>query len=100
MPEAADGIFLDAQGLGPKAEGAMRFATAARIDRDIRVHQIADEIILDPEIAGIDVRDERKQGHVLERRALAVMDDLAGGIAIAHAVDRLPGLTLGNLLDG
>ena len=64
------------------------------------MHQIADEIILDPEIAGIDVGDERKLVHVLERRTLAVMDDLAGGIAVAHAVDRLPGLTLGDLFDG
>ena len=100
MLDAAHAIFMAADGLGPQAEGAMRFTAAARIDRDIRVHQIADEIILDPEIAVIDVGDERKLVHVLEHGPLAVMDDLAGGIAIAQAVDRLPGLTLGDLFDG
>ena len=37
--------------------------------------QIADEIILDPEVALVDLGDERQLVHVLEDRALPVVDD-------------------------
>jgi len=62
--------------------------------------QIADEVILDPEIALIDFGDEGQLIHVLEDRALAIVTDGAARVAIAEAVDAVPGAAVGNLLDG
>ena len=46
-----EAIFVSADGLGPQAEGAARFAAAAGVPGNIRVHQIAAEIFGDVEIA-------------------------------------------------
>ena len=58
------------------------------IDRDVGVHQIADEVVLDPQVALVDLGDERQLVHVLEDRAVVVVDDRAGAVAIGDAVDR------------
>ena len=52
-------------------------AAAARVERDVGVQQVADEVVLDHEVALVDVGDEGKVVHVLERRALPVVDDAA-----------------------
>ncbi len=61
--------------------------------------EIADEIILDPEIALVDFGDERQLIHVFKDRALAVMHDSAARVAIAQTVDPIPGAAFGDFLD-
>ena len=68
VADAAHAITMAADGLRPEAEGAARFAATARIEGDVRVLEIADEIILDDEIAFVDRRHEWKRVHVLEDR--------------------------------
>ena len=68
MADAARAVAMAADGLRPQAEGAARFAAAAGIERDVGVLQIADEVILDPQVALVDRRDERQLVHVLEDR--------------------------------
>src|SRR5208282_3666714 len=48
---AARAIAMAADRLGPQAEGAARLAAPARIKRHVGMQEIADEIILDPEVA-------------------------------------------------
>ena len=52
--------------------------------------EIAAEIILDDEVALIDRRHERQRIHVLEHRAIGVVDDDAIGVAIGKADDLAP----------
>jgi hypothetical protein len=66
--DAAGAVALAAHRLGPQAEGALGAAAAARVERDVGVEQVADEVALDLEIAVIDVHHERQRVHVLERR--------------------------------
>ena len=65
VADAARAIAMAADGLRPQAEGAARFAAAAGVERDVGVLQIADEIILDLEVALVDRRDERQLVHVV-----------------------------------
>src|SRR5579875_2751997 len=97
--DAAHAIAMAANGLRPEAEGATRLAAAARVDRDVGMLQIADEVVLDLQVALIDLGDERQLIHVLKGRALAIVDDVARGVAIAEAVDSVPRLAVGNFLD-
>ena len=62
--------------------------------------QIADEIIVDIEIAFVDRRDERQEVHIFQDRALVVVNDDAGRIAIGQAGDLAPGPVFRHLLDG
>ena len=64
------------------------------------MQQIADEIILDAQVALVDLGDERQLVHVLEDRAILVVHDPAGVVAIRNAIDRGPVASLGNFLDG
>ena len=50
--------------------------------------QIADEIVLDPQVALVDLGDERQLIHVLEDRAVLVVHDRAGRVAVGDPVDR------------
>src|SRR5262249_31788656 len=52
--DRAHTIAMPADRLRPQAEGAARLAATARIERDVRVLEIAAEIILDLEIAFVD----------------------------------------------
>ncbi len=63
------------------------------------MQQIADEVVLDPQIAPVDVRDEGQLVHVLEHGAVAVVHDRAIRAAIGNAVDRGEVAALGHLLD-
>ena len=78
MRDAAHPVAVPADGLRPQAEGAFRAAAAPGIERQIRVLQIADEIILDLEVALVDLGDERQLVHVLEHRPRPVVHDAAG----------------------
>src|SRR6185437_9126034 len=81
---------MPAHGLRPQAEGAARFAAAAGVQRHVRVQQIADEIVLDPQVALVDLGDERKLVHVLKDGAVLVVDDRARAVAEGNAVHRAP----------
>ena len=61
--------------------------------------QIADEVILDPQVALVDLGDEGQLVHVLEHRALPVVHDRAVGAAIAEPVDVGERAALGDFLD-
>ena len=88
---------MPANGLGPQAEGAARFASAAGVDRDVGVLQIADEVVLDLQVALIDRRHPRQAVHVVQDRPVRVVDDRALGVAVGETVDRGPGLVLGHV---
>src|SRR6185312_6232966 len=44
-------IFVAADGLWPEAEGALRRATAARVHTEVGMQEVADEILLNLEVA-------------------------------------------------
>ncbi len=91
---------MPADGLRPQAEGAVRFAAAAGVQRHVGVQQVADEVILDPQVALVDLGDERQLVHVLQHRAVLVVLDHAVGVAEGDAVDSGPVAALGDFLDG
>ncbi len=97
---AADAVFVAADGLRPEAEGAAGFAAAAGVHRDVGVHQVADEVVLDAEVAFVDFGDEGELVHVFQHGALLVVDDFVVGIAVGDAVDGGPGAVFGDFLDG
>ena len=99
VADAAHPVAMPADGLRPQAEGAFRAAAAPGVERHVGVLQIADEIVLDPQIALVDLGDEGQLVHVLEDRAIGVVDDAAAGAAIAQTVDRAKRPALGDLLD-
>ena len=73
VADAARAIAMPADRLRPQAEGAARFAAAAGVERDVGVLEIADEVILDLEVALVDLAHERERIHVLEDGAFLVV---------------------------
>src|SRR5437899_6464310 len=61
---------MAAHRLRPEAEGAARPTPPARVERHVRMQEVADEVLLDHQVALVDVHDERQRVHVLERRPL------------------------------
>src|SRR5690349_20480884 len=100
MADATHAVAMAAHRLRPEAVGAARLAAAPGVERHIRVLQIADEVILDLEVALVDLADEGQLVHVLEDGALGIVHDGAGIIAIAEAVDAVEAAPLGDFLDG
>ena len=78
---------MAADGLGPEAEGALRRAAAPGVETQVRVQQIADEILLNLQIPLVRIDHPRQNVHVGDHFALAVVDDLPVGTAIRKAVD-------------
>ena len=62
MPRRAHPVAMAADRLRPQAERAVRFAAAAGVERHVRVHQVADEVVLDPQVALVDLGHERQAG--------------------------------------
>ena len=58
----AHAVAVAAHRLRPEAEGAARFAAAPRVERNIRVLQIADEVVLHHKVALVD-RALRRAAH-------------------------------------
>src|ERR1700674_5275035 len=85
--------------LRPKAEGAARFAAAARIEGDVRVLEVAAEIVLDDKVAFVHWGYEWKCVHVLEDRAIGIVDNDAILIAIREADDFAEVPSIRHLLD-
>ncbi len=82
-------VAMAADGLRPQAERALRAAAAARVEAHIGMLQVADEVVLDLQIALVDGRHERQLVHVLDHRARQVVHDAAVGVAIGEALDVL-----------
>ena len=93
-------VAVAADRLRPQAEGALRAAAAAGVEAHVRMLQIADEVVLDLQVALVDRRDERQLVHVLEDRARQVVHDAAVGIAIGQALDVSAAAALGDFLAG
>src|SRR5262245_64937347 len=92
-------IAMAAHRLRPEAEGATRPASPPRVERHVWVQEVADEVLLDHQIAMVDVDDERQRVHVLERRPLRRALEVAVG-AIAEPRNFREGPSLRDLLDG
>ena len=73
----ANAVFVPADGLGPEAESALRRAAAPGVKTQIRMQQIADEILLDLQIALVGIHHPRQHIHVRDQFAFAVVDDFA-----------------------
>src|SRR4029450_2915298 len=69
-------------------------------ERNVGMQQIADEIILDDEIALVHRRDERQLVHVLQHRAVLVVYDGAVAVAPGEPGDAVEVASFGDLLDG
>ena len=63
------------------------------------MQEIADEIILDPEVALVDLGDPGKGVHVLDDGALGIVHHLATAL-VAHPVDLAERAPFSDLLDG
>ena len=98
MLDRARAIALAADGLRPQTERALRAAAPAGVERDVRVKQVADEVVLDREIAPIHVDDVRQRIHVLEDRAIGRVPD-AAVLAEAESEDVAQRPALGHFLD-
>ncbi len=90
---------MSADRLRPEAERAARFAAAARIERNVRVLEIAAEVFVDVEVALVDRRHERQQVHVVKDLAIVVANDDAFLVAIGDAFHVRPVAAVGDFLD-
>src|SRR5262245_27809462 len=63
-------VAMAANRLRPEAEGAARPTAPPGVERHVRVQEVADEVLLDHQVAVVDVHHERQGVHVLERRPL------------------------------
>src|SRR5204863_4398538 len=68
-------IALAADRLWPQAEGALRAAPAAGVERDVGMLQVADEIVLDRQVTLVDIDHEWQGVHVLEDGTLRRVAD-------------------------
>ena len=98
--DRAHAITVSAHRLGPQTESTARFAAASRVERDIGVQQIAAEVVLDLEVALVHRRHPGKRIHVLEHRAVFVVDDDPLRVAVGKPLDAAPGIAVGDFLDG
>ena len=65
---ASHPIAMPANGLRPQTEGALGPASPSRIERDIGVQEVADEVVLDRQVPLVHVDHEGQSVHVLDRR--------------------------------
>ena len=99
VPGTPRAVAVAADGLGPEAEGAARFAAAPGVEREIGMEEIADEIVLDHEVALVDLGDPGQRVHVLDDGPLGVVHHRAVH-PVADTVDLGQRAALGDLLDG
>src|SRR6267143_3236159 len=98
MLHAACAIAMAPDGLWPQTERAFGPASPARVERHIRMKQVADRILLDHEVTLVDVDHERKRVHVLENGAVRHVPDLAIRPE-AESEDRFEGAAPGDVLN-
>ncbi len=90
------------EGLRPKAKGALGGAAARGVERNIGVQQEGHVVARDVHVAGVDVGDP---GHVrlvelFDLRTIGVVEEAAGGVAVADAEDFVQRFTVGKFHDG
>ncbi len=98
--DGAGAVAVAAHGLGPQAEGAARLAAPACVDRDVGMLEVPDEVLLHLQVPLVDRGDPGKVVHLLEDRAVLVVDHDALLVAPAEALDFGPGRVVGDFLDG
>ncbi len=96
---AARAVAVPADRLRPEAEGAARLAATAGIEREVGMQQIADEVILDHEVALVDVDHPGQRIHVLDDGALGIVHHRAVAL-VAQPENALERAALRHLLDG
>ena len=74
---AAHAVAVPAKRLRPQAKCALRAAAPAGVQRDVRMLQVADEIVLDGQVALVDVHHIRQRVHVFDRGPRRGEADLA-----------------------
>ncbi len=72
--DRARAVAVAAHRLRPQAEGALRAAAAAGVERDVGMLQVADEVVLDRRGRACRRRPRRAAVHVLERRDAPACD--------------------------
>ena len=97
--DRARAVAVAAARLRPEAEGALRAAAATGVERDVGMQQVPDEVVLDLEVALVDVDHERQPIHLLQRRAVGRAMEASVG-AVGQARDPVQRPPLGDRLDG
>src|SRR3989304_3408228 len=92
-------VPMPSDGLGPEAERAFRAAASARVERDVGMQQIANEVVADGKVALIDVHDKGQGVHVLEGWPVGRMADMSI-VSVAEAEDRAERPAMRHLPDG
>src|SRR3990167_2767215 len=92
-------VPMPSDGLGPEAERAFRAAASARVERDVGMQQIANEVVADGKVALIDVHDKGQRVHVLEGWPVGRMANMSI-VSVAEAEDRAERPAMRNLPDG
>ena len=101
MLDRRDAVVVAADGLRPQAEGAARFAAAARVPGHVGVLQIAAEIFLDLELACRPAVTNGSLSMFVQDFALGIVRrSTPFGVAIGEALDRRPVAPSASLLDG
>src|SRR5262249_4190856 len=75
-------IPVTADRLGPEAKRAFRAAAASRIERYVRMQEVADEVVLDGQVPLVHVDDERQLVHPFENGTIG---SVPGGLTIEKA---------------
>ncbi len=99
VTDAAGSVAMTTHGLRPQAECAARLAAASGVERQVRMLQIPDEVVLDPEVPLVNGRNKGQRVHVFQDRPRVVVHDPAFGIAVGKARDPVPVTSLGHFLD-
>ena len=74
------------EGLGPEAEGALRWAAACGVERDVRVEQEGDVVFGDVHVAFVDLGGPGNGVEIFDLGSVGVVDD-AARIFITNAED-------------
>ncbi len=97
---AAHAVAMPADGLGPQAEGALGAATPAGVQRHVRMFEVADEVVLDLQVALVHRRHPRQLIHVGQQRPRGVVLDAPFAVLKAQAGDAVQRASLGHFLAG
>src|SRR5207249_10539298 len=100
VANAARAIAMAADGLRPQAEGATRLAAASGVERDVRMLEITNEVVLDPEVALVALRHEWQRVHILQRGTRRIVHDASICAAVRESGYRAPIPAFRDFLDG
>ena len=98
VPDAARAIPMSPDRLRPQTERAFRPAAPSRIERHVRMQQIANRVVLDDEVALVNVHHERQRVHILEHGTVRRVSDRAVRLE-AEPEDGIEPAALSDFLD-